>query len=255
LARIVIPAQYVFTEAAGTRKALEMMQNPTSGRELGLLRPKTGEWFVVFRFADIGHVKDDEKDKLDPVEILRSIREGTEAANETRKKNGWEVLKVLGWDQPPRYNAETHHVEWAVRAKSADHDVVNFNIRYLGRRGVMEANLVCDPQLLARILPEARRVLAEFSFNPGERYAEFKSGDRVAEIGLATLIAGGAAAVALKTGLLQKFWKLIVVGVLAVLGAIKRVFARLFGRGETAIATPDPAPTAPDFWDDGKIQR
>jgi len=56
----------------------------------------------------------------------------------------------------------------------------------------------------------------------GQRYAEFRPGDKIAEYGLAALITGGAAAVALKTGLFQKFWKLIVLGFVALAGALKK---------------------------------
>jgi uncharacterized membrane-anchored protein len=49
---------------------------------------------------------------------------------------------------------------------------------------------------------------------------------------LAALIAGGAGAVALKTGLLAKFWKLIVVAFAAIAGFIKKVFRSIFGKEE-----------------------
>ena len=61
----------------------------------------------------------------------------------------------------------------------------------------------------------------------GERYAEFRAGDRVAEYGLAALVLGGAAAVATKSGFLKAFGKLIVVGVMGVGAAVLAFVRRL----------------------------
>jgi uncharacterized membrane-anchored protein len=43
-------------------------------------------------------------------------------------------------------------------------------------------------------------LLQNYSFNEGEKYSEFRSGDKIAEYGLSALIVGGAAAAAVKTG-------------------------------------------------------
>jgi uncharacterized membrane-anchored protein len=65
-------------------------------------------------------------------------------------------------------------------------------------------------------------------------------GDKLAGYGLAALVAGGAGAAAVKSGLLQKFWKLLVFVVLAVVGALRKLLASLFGKREDT----EPAPTA-----------
>lgn len=43
----------------------------------------------------------------------------------------------------------------------------------------------------------------------------------------------------LKTGLLAKFWKFIVVGIAAIAGAIKKFFSSIFGSKETKIEDPN----------------
>jgi uncharacterized membrane-anchored protein len=58
-----------------------------------------------------------------------------------------------------------------------------------------------------------------FQFRQGSRYADFISSDKVATYGLTALIAGGAGAVAVKTGLFMKMWKFI----LAIVLALKKV--------------------------------
>ncbi len=59
---------------------------------------------------------------------------------------------------------------------------------------------------------------------PGQKYAEWRSGDKVAKYGLTALIVGGAATAAVKSGLLIKFWKLIVAGFLGLSAFLKRVY-------------------------------
>jgi uncharacterized membrane-anchored protein len=86
----------------------------------------------------------------------------------------------------------------------------------------MSADLVLAPTLVDAVVPKFDRLLTGFSYLPGSAYADFRAGDQVAKYGLATLVAGGATAIAAKTGLLAKLWKLIVVAFAALVGVLKR---------------------------------
>lgn len=90
----------------------------------------------------------------------------------------------------------------------------------------MKATLVTDPSILAATIPEFRTVLASFDFKQGQKYAEFRKGDKMAAYGLSALIVGGATAVAVKSGMFKWLWKLIVVGFIAISGFIKKLFSR-----------------------------
>jgi uncharacterized membrane-anchored protein len=90
---------------------------------------------------------------------------------------------------------------------------------------------------LPETLPTFRNLLATYSFQTGQNYAEYRPGDKVAKYGLAALIVGGAAVGAAKLGLfawlavfLKKGWKLVVVAFAAVVTGIKKFFGKLFGR-------------------------
>jgi uncharacterized membrane-anchored protein len=236
IASIDVPKDYMFVDGGGARKLMEAMGNFTSGSEVGLLAPTGMVWFAIFRFSDDGYVKDDDKDKLDADKILRSIRDGTEAANKERKRRGWATMKVVGWQQPPAYNETTHNLEWAVIGESENERVINYNTRILGRRGVMEVKLVVGSEELESYLPAYKQLVDTFDYKAGERYSEYKPGDKLAQYGLTALVAGGAVAVAAKTGLLasivllfKKAWKLVIVGLIAVGAFIKRL---IFGRSD-----------------------
>ncbi|PWU13949.1 MAG: hypothetical protein C5B50_18380 [Verrucomicrobia bacterium] len=236
IAQIQVPAGYVFLDGNDTRRLLQAMKEPTSGRELGMLEPTNEDWSVFFDFNDIGYVKDDDKDKLNADKLLDSYKRGTAEQNKVRESNGRPPLEIVGWEVPPRYDETTHNLEWALRATSAGQPILNYNTRLLGRKGVMEVVLIVEPDKLAQIMPQYRSLLAAYSFKTGQTYAEYRQGDKIAKYGLAALVLGGAAVGAAKLGLLawvavlfKKAWKLIVVAFAAVAAAIKKLFAKLFG--------------------------
>jgi len=235
-AQIDVPVGYEFLDGATTRALMKASGEPTSGDELGLLTPTNADWSVLFEFNDTGYVKDDDKNKLNADELLQSIKKGTAEANKERVRNGVAPLEIVGWEVPPRYDEKTHNLEWAVRASSEGRQILNYNTRMLGRKGVMEVVLIVEPDQLNETLPTFRNLLANYSFQTGQTYAEFRSGDKVAKYGLAALVVGGAAVGAAKLGLLsglflilKKGWKLVVLAVAAVIAAIKKMMSRIFG--------------------------
>jgi uncharacterized membrane-anchored protein len=245
IAQIKIPEGYRFAGREGVRRFMELTQNPVSGDELGVLispgGPDDDTWFVIFEFNPIGYVKDDEKGKLDADALLTSLKSGNERGNEERRKRGWSTLDLVGWSTPPRYDPVTNNLTWAIRARSEGHEVINHSVRLLGRRGVMDADLVLGPTQLGTAVPQFDTLLTGFEFVPGNRYAEWVQGDRVAAYGLTALVAGGVGAAAVKSGALGKLWKLLVFGALAVAAAIKKFLASVFGSKEPATEATTPA--------------
>ena len=83
----------------------------------------------------------------------------------------------------------------------------------------MSAVLVSDPASLDKDIKSFKAALAGFDFDQGQKYSEFRSGDKVAEYGLAALIVGGAAAVAVKSGAFKALGKFLIFGVFGGLAA------------------------------------
>jgi uncharacterized membrane-anchored protein len=227
-AGLALPSDYVFLDTSDVPAFMRLMQNPPSEAAEQVFGPKDLHWFAVISYSADGYVQD--KEKLDSAAILDSIKSGTEAGNEERRKNGWPEMHVTGWRSPPDYDAETKRLEWAFDAKtSTGEDVTNFQTRILGRSGVTKVVLVTDPVQFTADVAAFKKALTGYAFNQGDRYSEFKPGDKVAAYGLTALIVGGAAAVAAKTGVLKFLFKFAWVGVIAVLAAIRGFFKRLFG--------------------------
>ncbi len=236
LATIEVPEGFQFVGKPGAGKFMEMLQNPSDGSELGVLLHTEEFWFVVFDFQSMGYVKDDDKDDLDSKGILSSIKQGTEASNEMRRERGWPEMHIKGWQIEPFYDEETNNLTWSIIGVSDDGESINHSTRMLGRRGVMRANLVAGPEEIDGAVESFNEMLAEFTFTPGNKYSEFTRGDKIAEYGLAGLVVGGAGVALVKTGLLQKFGKLIVVGFVAMLAALKKMWNVMTQRGEASAA-------------------
>jgi uncharacterized membrane-anchored protein len=236
VAEVAVPAGYIFIDGDTTRAMMKRSGQPVSGNELGYLSPTNADWSVLFEFSEVGYVKDDDKDKLDADKLLADIKRGTADGNKERIKAGQPPLEVVGWEMPPRYDATTHNLEWAIRATSENQPILNYNTRLLGRKGVMEVVLIVEPDQLQKTLPTFRALLADYSFQSGQSYAEYRSGDKVAKYGLAALVLGGTAVGAAKLGLFawlavffKKAGKLIIVAFVAVVAFFKKILAKLFG--------------------------
>lgn len=229
-ATIDIPKDGGLLNASDGSKFLELTGNlPSPGTNIVV----GGNWWAAFDFVDEGYVPDD--DKIDAEALLKTLKAGDAPANEQRRKLGLTEMYTDGWYVPPHYDTSTKHLEWGLKIRSPGSDVptINYTVRMLGRSGHESAVLVSSPDQLDTDVRSFKAVLSTFKFVPGEKYSEFKQGDKVAAYGLGALVVGGAAAVAAKTGLwkvllgfLAAFWKLIAVAVVAALAGVAKLFGR-----------------------------
>lgn len=223
---ISLPAGYQFVPIAEAQRMMRAFGNRTSSSFLGLILSSTGEsWMTVIDFNKAGYVKDDDARSWKADELLQSLKDGTEDANKDRRERGFREIEIAGWVEPPKYNEATRRLVWSalVRGKGAPEggsQSVNYNTYALGREGYYQLNLITGSDRIEAEKKHAHALLAALSYDEGKRYQDFNpSTDRVAEYGLAALVAGAAAK---KLGLfaviglfLAKFWK---IGLIAVAG-------------------------------------
>jgi uncharacterized membrane-anchored protein len=226
--KLAVPEGFAFLDQRNTDKYLELTHNIASGNEV-MVAPENLEWVAYLSFADEGYVKDDEK--IDAPKLLEALQEGAKQGNAERRRRGWAELQVVGWAVPPAYNGSNHRLEWATTLEAQGQRNVNFMTKVLARRGHTSVVLVCGPDDLPAARPQLESVLAGYSFEQGERYADWVPGDKVATYGLAALVLGGAAAVAAKKGLwavivgfIVAKAKLVVAAVVAAGAAIRKFF-------------------------------
>lgn len=224
---IFLPENYIFLNAPDTRILMERFQNPSSNIEEGLIANKDFDWYVVFEFSEVGYVPDDEKDELDAEAMMEALLESSEESNKIREKKGWSKLTITGWEIKPHYNEYTNNLEWAIRGvDDLSYSFINHSTRLLGRKGVMELTLVVDPASYASVTRAYSDIIKTFTFQSGQKYAEYTEGDKVAEYGLTALVVGGGTAIAAKSGLLKYLWKIIVGVFIAGASFFKKIFGR-----------------------------
>jgi uncharacterized membrane-anchored protein len=221
-----------------TRKVLEQYWgNPPDDSVLGLLVPDDAgldsehSWAVVVTYSDEGHIADDDAAKVDYGQVMKDMQEASAEENEQRKDAGYGQVRIVGWAQPPRYDAGSKRIYWAreLDFSDAENNTLNYDIRVLGREGFLSMNAVADMEELARVQAGMQRVLPMAQFDAGHAYADYKPGsDKLAAYGLAALVGGGIAA---KAGLFAKLGvfllaakKFIVVGLVAIGAAVKKLF-------------------------------
>lgn len=219
LAQVDMPSGYAFIKKDIAEQILKENGSSPEGC-LGMIIPqemkKENSFFVVCRFEDIGHVKDDDADKLNADEILNSYKDGCKDQNEERKEQGIAPIYVGGWAEKPRYERKKHQVVWALEVKDEDSasapvTTINYNTRILGRRGVLSMNLVTDPDKLSDNKKKVAVLLDDTKFVKGSAYEDYQAGkDKDSGLGIAGLILGGGAlAVAAKMGAFGAVWKFI----------------------------------------------
>jgi len=230
-----LPEHYVFLGMPDADRVMKNVGNLENSNLLGLVVSdhEDSRWFISVRYSEDGHV--DDGDTIDTDALLAQIKDGTEQGNQQREERGFAAAHVENWNEPPRYERGVHHLVWGFTLKSNDGDAANYNTRVLGRRGVVSLNLVTPPERIEADRIHAMTILRATTFRKGARYEDFdRTKDRVAEYGLVGLVLGGAglgAAKLAKVGLLAKFWKLIIAGLLALWAGLKKLFG---GKAEVA---------------------
>jgi uncharacterized membrane-anchored protein len=218
LATLKLPEGYRYLDPGQTETVLtSLWGNPPGNATLGMIwapgqEPMGGNsWAVIIQYEEDGYVKDDDAEKLDYDDLLKDMKKSTEERNKERVKEGYAALHLVGWAEKPHYDKEAHKLHWAkeLRAEGSERSSLNYDIRILGRRGVLVLTAVAGMAELVTVKEGMPPVLAAVEFDPGHRYDEFDPKiDKVATYGIAALVAGGVLA---KVG----FFKLLLVGLLA----------------------------------------
>lgn len=227
-----------YLDKADARRVLEeFWGNPPNDSVLGMIVPNHPSladddgWAVVVSYVDEGYVSDEDAAKIDYTQLLHEMQQATAEANEERRKAGYGTVELVGWAVPPHYDAASNKLYWAKQLNfdGQQQHVLNYGIRVLGRNGYLSLNAVSGMAELAQVRDGMEKLLPQAEFDQGARYADHNpKTDKIAAYGVATLIGGGLAAKAglfAKIGLvLAKFWKVLLIGVLFLGGAARKLF-------------------------------
>ena len=240
LAEVNIPDGFRFLGPEDAQAVLvRLWHNPPGPLPLGMLMPEQSSpidpdtWAVTINYLEEGHVKDDDAQKIDYTALLSKMQKEVLDENKARLDKGYPTMQLVGWARPPRYDAATHKLYWAKEINFAgqSENTLNYNIRVLGRKGVLLLNVIAPMNMLPEVEKSAPQIIAMVDFQPGNRYADYDSStDKLATYGIAALVAGGVAA---KLGLfkiiltaLAAAWKPIAIAFAAIGSRFKRLFKK-----------------------------
>jgi len=239
VATLNIPDNFYYLGPKDTETVLvEVWGNPpgAGSDSQGMLFPADvtpfdeNSWGVTIDYEQDGYVSDADADQIDYDELLSDMQASTREDSEQRVQQGYEPIQLVGWAAMPFYDQQSHKLHWAQELKFGDTELntLNYNIRVLGRKGVLVLNFIAGMDQKALIDANIDTVLALAEFDQGSRYEDFDPDlDEVAAYGIGALVAGKVAA---KVGLfaaalvfLKKFGVLILIG-LGLLG--RKLFQR-----------------------------
>ena len=245
LAKLKVPAGFRFLDAPQAKYIIyDVWGNPKNEGEnlYGLIVPEkigvteAGSWAFVIEYDDMGFVKDDDADKINYDDLMKEMNEGEAEANAERVKMGFSAVHIVGWAQKPYYDKDKKVLHWAkeIAFGGENEHTLNYNIRVLGRKGVLILNAVGGMDKLPEINEKIAAVLSSIEFNEGNKYADFNSSaDKVAAWTIGGLVAGKVLAKVGLFAVILKFGKIIFIALAAAGGAAWRF---LTGRGKEAEA-------------------
>lgn len=234
-ATIRVPDGFQFIDAEQANHLFsEYWGNPYDPEMLGALIPRDNEAFYQVNvaysiyFTDCGYISDDDATSIDYDDLLASLKESNAEANKERDPE--QQLNITGWATEPKYIKGSHTLIWGLTCRNySGHDIVNYDIRILGRYGILSVNAVVSPEDLPEVQEKEALIIKSFTFKKGYRYKDYDPDtDISSDLTIGSLVAGTILA---KTGVLAKigafllkFWKLIIIAIAAIGGLIVKLF-------------------------------
>lgn len=247
-----IPPGYRFLNAEQSRYVLEeLWGNLKDSSILGMVFPinkgpiDDSTFAFVVTFEQMGYVKDDDADDINYDDLLKSLREENVTSNAERVKQGLATFTLVGWAQPPYYDKTNKVLHWAkeYKVEGSESNTLNYDIRILGRKGVLSFNAVGGMEQLPIVKKDISDILKMASFTEGNKYSDFDPKiDEVAAWTIGGLVAGKVLAKVGLWAVFAKFFKFILIGVVAAGGAIWRFITGRKKKEEEAVVTTETEP-------------
>ena len=235
-AQIEVPEGFFYLDEPQARKLLiDYWDNPESNYDdlLGVLVPSDNECFYqismayIITYDNCGYIKDNDANSIDYDELLEEMQENSKEKSKSLPEENRFTLK--GWTVNPHYDQMNHVLIWARTFEFLSREVINYDMRILGKDGLVSINAVVDPEDVDEVVSKESTMVQSFRFDKGYTYADFNPNrDKVSDWTLGGLVAGSILA---KTGvlsklglLLLKFWKIIAVGAIGLAAGLKKLF-------------------------------
>ena len=117
--------------------------------------PIEDNWGAIVTYEPSGYVPDTDAASTDYTALLKQMQEAETDVNAQRKTAGYPTIHVVGWAESPAYDKASHAMVWARDIKFSDGgaDMLNYDVRSLGRSGVLSVNMVSTVPHLSEVRP------------------------------------------------------------------------------------------------------
>lgn len=238
---INIPKGFKYLDATQAEKVLvDLWGNPKSKNiSLGLILPENigvlsqNSYVFNIQYDEIGYVDDKDAEDINYDDLLEQIKKETIEENKLRQKEGFETINIVGWASKPFYDKDRKILHWAKEIKFGNSPIntLNYNIRILGRKGVLVLNAIATENELPLVQRDISKVLDIVKFNDGFKYEDFDASiDEVAAWTIGGLVAGKILTKVGIFAIIAKFGKLIFLGILGLFGTFKNKLKNLFSK-------------------------
>lgn len=183
VASMNVPATHKFlSHDQAYHLLVDVWENPPSITEdlLGVIIQADADVYTdlpayVMYYEESGYVHDRDADAIDYEAKLRDMLHEDSLANISRLEQGYGALQLIGWASPPYYDKERKALHWAKEmvSEGSDRNILNYNIRILGRRGLLVINAISTMDHLDEVKAELPAVLDMAWFNDGHRHDQY----------------------------------------------------------------------------------
>ena len=235
-----VPAGYKFMPKTDAEYVVfDFWGNPRSEGLLGMIVKQDYSildadlWAFVVTYQPDGFVKDEDAADIDYDEMMSEMKSDEEEENEERTKAGYDPIHMIGWAAKPFYDSKNNILHWAKSMKFGSNidTTLNYDVRILGRRGVLSLNAVGNVNQLSDIKTHIPDIIHIAKFKEGSRYSDFNPEiDKVAAYSIGGLVAGKLLAKAGILALLLKNIKLVILGIGVAFGSLRKYIVKLFSR-------------------------
>lgn len=230
-AKIYFNDKYMILKGEDARQLLYWNNGVEIPTEVYAFNRQAGYYFD-FKYNDSGYVKIDDWKNVDPAKFLKSMKENAKKNNPKRQAKGMGTVSNIEWNEEPTLDRKNNQVYYSMIVTWSDGErSIDSKILSLGRRGYTKITLVSSPKNYSHLL--LKDMSRNYKYNKEEKYTDWKSGDKVAAIGIGSLLAASLGLKALKPGilavilgLLKKFWFIIFLPFIALGSFFKNLFSK-----------------------------
>jgi uncharacterized membrane-anchored protein len=237
--KLNVPNGYKFIGEKDARYiVIDLWGNPADSKIGGMIVREDytpmddAQWAFIVNYDESGYVKDDDADKIDYDEMLKSLQDAEKEENAERTKAGYGTTHMIGWAAKPFYDKKEKILHWAksIKFSGTEDTTLNYDVRILGRKGLLSMNAVASNSQLADVQKHIPEIIHVASFKEGSKYTDFDGKtDKVAAYTIGGLVAGKILAKVGFFALILKNIKLVMLAVAGVFGALRNKIAGWFG--------------------------